>query len=104
MAGPLAYVFPTSNALAQAALSPGVPESRVSQPAPQGRAVDQSAAGNADRDADGRYFGPGAAPEEPPAERIIEGVFARGRDQEHSRQGHTLERLGGLGAVVDSEY
>lgn len=104
MAGPLAYVFPASNALAQAALSPGAPESRVAQATPQGRSVDQSAGSSPDRDADGRYLGSGPAPEEPPPERMIEGVFPRGRQQQHERAGHLLERLGGLGAVVDSEY
>lgn len=108
MAGTAPYVFPT-NALTTQFAQASVAEKNIEYPdypfEAEPARLQEAHASSADRDADGKYFGSRHQPEdEEPVPQEFDGVFALGRSSCQHCSGHLLERLAGLGSVVDSEY
>ena len=87
---------------AAAAQSAATAEASPREPAALATGLVESHAAS-ERDADGKYSG--GRKEEPEEEREhTEGVRALGRTRSQRRIGHLLERLAGLGALLDAEY
>ena len=101
MAGAAPYIFPTNamtTQFAQAAVADKAVEVPDNPFEAEPARVTETQASSDERDADGKYSGFRGEPDE------FEGVFALGRTRFQRRAGHVLERLAGLGSVVDSEY
>ncbi|MEE9312005.1 MAG: hypothetical protein V3V10_06270 [Planctomycetota bacterium] len=109
MAGAAPYIFPTNamtTQFAQAAITDkGVDTPDKSYETPEAT-VREVFASDEELGGDGKYFGSHGHDQEPEDafEDEFAGVFSSGRTSFHRRAGHILERLAGLGSVVDSEY
>ena len=84
---------------AVAAQSAAIAEASPREPAALATGIAESHAATSERDADGKYSG-GRKEER----QHTEGVSALGRTRSLRRIGHLLERLAGLGALLDAEY
>lgn len=106
MSGALPYIYPGQLSplalqFGQAALFSGHGELPSVEPPALQRVVDASGEVKADRDGNGNGAGLGRAmSKNGPAASILGRRFEPGA----RRLGHRLERMAGLGAIVDSEY